>query len=425
MKGHILMSVKEADRIPTVEKLTKGLITTKIAAERLSLSTRQVKRLKIRFKESGVKGLIHKSRGRLSNRAIPEAETKRIMKIVKDKYPDFGPTLAQEKLKENHSIAISRETLRKMMITERLWKPKKKRYMKIFQIRERRSREGELEQMDGSPHPWFEEKGDPCTLLVIIDDATGKLKYLQFTEEETTNDYFRAMDTYITNFGKPLALYVDRHSVFKTTRFASGTGGADDSLKETQFTRAMRELSIEVICANSPQAKGRVEKVNDTLQDRLVKEMRLKGISNIQEGNKYLPEFIKVFNAKFAVEAKSKENAHRPLLPNENLKSILIKKEVRVLSKALTFQYKAGLYQVDAERPTYTMRHAPIAIHEDWSKNITAYYKGKKLNIRPVSKHTPTKVANGKELTQEMRKVVKMDITRPSENHPRRRFVYR
>jgi len=425
MKGHILMSVKEVSRIPTFEKLTKGLITVKLAAERLSLSTRQVKRLKGRFVRFGADGLIHKSRGKASSRKIAKDIMEKALTLIKEKYSDFGPTLALEKLTENYGITISRETLRKAMITGGIWKSKRKRIVKVFQIRERRSREGELVQADGSPHAWFEERGESCNLLVFIDDATGKLKYLHFVDEETTNNYFRAMDTYITNFGKPMAIYVDKHSIFKTTRFADGFSGIDDSLKETQFTRAMRELGIEVICANSPQAKGRVEKVNETLQDRLVKEMRLEGINTMEEGNKYLPVFIIDFNRRFSVEPKDPGDAHRPLLPTENLKDILIKKEVRILSKNLTFQYKANLYQVSEERPVYTLRHAPVEVREDRDENITAYYKGKNLAIRIAKERQLTKIVNSKELTEEMKLIVAGKTIKPSADHPWRRFVYR
>jgi hypothetical protein len=243
--------------------------------------------------------------------------------------------------------------------------------------------------------------------------------------EETTNDYFQAMHAYIKTHGKPLALYVDKHSVFRTTRFGSGASSIDDSLKETQFTRAMRELGIEVICANSPQAKGRVEKVNATLQDRLAKEMRLIGISTVKEGNAYLPKFIKLFNAKFAVQARNGENAHRPLLPSENLKDILVKKEVRILSKNLIFQYKANVYQITEERPGYTLRHAPIEVREDWNENVTVYYKGKKLESHAVQEQPVTQVVNSKELSEEMRALVKRKTVKPSANHPWRRFVYR
>jgi len=423
MKGNILMSAKEADRINIMNKLVSGEITAKYAAQVIYLSIRQVRRLKLRYVKDGAKGLIHKSRGRQGNRSIPKEIMEKALTVIKDKYCDFGPTLALEKLKEQGEVPFERETLRKTMIAEGLWKSKRRKYVVIHQSRKRRDREGELIQADGSPHAWFEKRGTYCNLLVFIDDATGKLKHLQFVKEEKTNDYFRAMYSYIRAYGKPLALYVDKHSIFKTTRFGSGLSGIDDSLKDTQFTKAMRELGIELICANSPQAKGRVEKVNRTLQDRLVKEMRLKGINNMEEGNKYLSSFIKMFNEKFAVDPASKENAHRPLLVSENLKEILVKKEVRILSKNLEFQYGNKLYQVKTERALYALRHAPIVVNEDWDGLVKVYYKGKELKVEVVERLPLAKVAGSKEIYQEVEKIVRKPYT-PVKDHPWRRFVY-
>lgn len=423
MEEHFKMSVKEINRLPVIKRLAAKEIRVKTAAGTLGLSVRQILRIKKRYVKEGVSGLVHQSRGRAGNRKIPEKEITRIMDIMKTTYQDFGPTLAHEKLRENHGVQLSRETLRRAMIGTNLWKPKRKHLFKVFQMRVRRSRYGELVQADGSPHAWFENRGEECTLLVFIDDATGKLMHLQFVERETLNAYFQAMYAYITKYGRPHALYVDKHSIFKTTRFASGIRSIDDSLNETQFTRAMRELAIEVICANTPQAKGRVEKVNCTLQDRLVKEMRLLGIKNMAEGNRFLPAFMTKFNQRFSVIPKEKENAHRPVLVSENLQEILIKKEVRILSKNLTFQKDNQLFQVDEKRPAYALRHAPVEIRTDWDNQMTVYYKGKKLSCQTFEKHPETKAVNGKELTEMLRHVTKRPVVIPAENHPWRRFV--
>jgi transposase len=305
-KGNLTMSVKEINRIAIMEKLVSGDIKVKQAASSLQLSTRQVKRLKKSFTLLGVKGLIHKSRGKASSRKVPGKEIARALRIVGKKYPDFGPTFALEKLKELHGITFSRETLRGAMIGNGMWKPKKQRYVVVHQQRKRRIREGELVQVDGSPHLWFENRGPYCTLLVFIDDATGKLKHLMFARAETTNDYFRATDAYIRQFGKPVALYTDKHGVFRVNTKRNNMASVDDANGLTQFGRAMQELAITLIFANSPEAKGRVEKANGTLQDRLVKEMRLKGISNLKDGNLYLPEFMEAYNQRFSVCALSK-----------------------------------------------------------------------------------------------------------------------
>ena len=195
--------------------------------------------------------------------------------LIYRQYPDFGPTLAHEKLTEKHGLDLSRETVRQLMITEGLWKPKKAKKLVVHQMRERRACLGELVQIDGSPHPWFEERGPTCNLLVYIDDATGRLMELYFTPGETTFSYFAATERYLARFGKPVAFYSDKNSIFKVNikNALTGTG-------MTQFGRAMKELDIKIICANTPQVKGRVERAIQILQDRLVKEMRLRDISS-------------------------------------------------------------------------------------------------------------------------------------------------
>lgn len=421
MKEHFKMSVKEIDRISIFEKLTKGEMTAKQAAETLALSTRQVKRLKKRFAEVGAAGLIHKNRGRESKCQTPQAEIDRVTKIVADLYPDFGPTFALEKLQESHNVSFSRETLRQAMITKGIWKPKKKRYLVVHQLRKRRDREGELIQIDGSPHNWFEDRGEYCTLLVFVDDATGKLKHLMFAGAETTNNYFRAVDAYIRKFGKPLAFYSDKHGVFRINSRRAETASVDDNNGLTQFGRALKELNITPIFANSPQAKGRVEKANGTLQDRLVKEMRLRGISSIEQGNVYLPQFVEAYNRKFAVCAKDTQDAHRSLLESEKLEDILVCKSTRTISKNLEFSYKNSIYQLKVERPTYTMRFAKVIVLEDWDGNIKLCYKGQKLDFTVAQRLPKVKIVDSKELYQEVEKIVRRPW-KPAKDHPWRSY---
>ena len=411
-----IMSVKEINRIPTIKKLSEGEMTAGCAAHILGLSVRHVRRLKKRFNNEGSRGLAHKSRGRVSKRKVSDEKRKKIMNLIKKHYWDFGPTLAHEKLTEDHGVLISRETLRRLMINGGLWKAKKKRSFSLHQQRERRSSEGDLVQMDGSPHAWFEERAGKCDLLLAVDDATGKIKEGLFVRSETTNRYFVLVRNYIGNHGKPVAFYVDKHSVFKTSN------NRVDPEKPTQFTRAMKELSIEVICANSPQAKGRVENKNGTLQDRLVKEMRLKGISGIRKGNKYLPEFIKMFNSKFAVEAKDKKNAHRPLLPSEKLDVILVKKYKRVLSKNLEFQFENKLYQVQTDRPTYAMRNAPVLVTKDTKGKVAVYYKNKLLKYKVLTREKRQTTADSKEVNHKVDTVIRK-TRKPANNHPWRYFT--
>ena len=235
-----------------------------------------------------------------------------------ERYADFGPTFAHQKLTEDHQLDLSVETVRHLMIQEGLWHPKHAKHPVLHPLRERRARFGELVQIDGSPYTWFEDRAPACVLLVFIDDATGRLGELLFVKAETTFSYFEAMEHYLRRWGKPLALYSDKLSVFRVNlpNDLSGQG-------TTQFTRAMHQLQIEVLYAHSPQAKGRVERVNQTLQDRLVKELRLRGISSREAGNAYLPTFLDDFNGRFAVVPREPSDAHRPLLPQDDLGRIL------------------------------------------------------------------------------------------------------
>lgn len=411
------MSTKEIDRVPVMEKPVRGEMKIFKAAAALGLSIRQVKRIKKRFVREGKSGLIHRSRGQVSNRRLPQAENERILRIVKEKYWDFGPTLALEKLKESHEATLSRESLRQIMITDGIWKPKKKRLLTVHQSRRRREKEGELIQMDGSPHKWFEERGPYCTLLVFIDDATGKLKYLSFVEAETTEAYFKAVGEYLALYGKPVAFYLDRHGIFRVNTAKGGTATTLDSTGLTQFGRAVRELDIALIFANSAQAKGRVEKANETLQDRLVKELRLRGVATLHEGNLYLPEFMAEFNRKFAVPAYNPDDAHRPLLPSEHPEEVLITKEARRLSRNLEFSYQNILYQVKTERPPYALRRAPIVVTKDSRGTVAAYYKGQRLEMTALERFPSLKVVSAKEVYPEVEKLIVRMPCMPAENH--------
>jgi len=398
MKGTVTMSAKEVGRIDVFERLMRKEIKQKHAGKLLHISTRQIRTLLKRYKREGAAGIIHKLRGTIGNRRIDELIIKGATDKVRNLYPDFSPTLAHEKLTEIHGFKFCRETLRQAMITEGLWLPKKKKKLNLHQLRKRRDCLGELVQADGSPHDWFEGRNPYCTLLVFIDDATGKLLWLEFAPSESTASYFLAMSHYLKRNGKPLALYVDRHGVFRVNTTKAGTAGTGDSNGLTQFGRAMNELSIEIIYANSAEAKGRVEKANETLQDRLVKEMRLKRINTMEEGNRYLPEFMDIYNRKFAVTPTSPVNMHRQLLPAENLDNILCHKYIRILSKQLSLSYGNIIYQIQTERPTYAMRYAPVTVIEDMEGNITIYYKQQKLEYAVFHRQPKSEIADSKQL---------------------------
>jgi len=302
-----------------------------------------------------------------------------------------------------------------LMIAEGLWKTRKLKKIVTHQLRERRACLGELVQIDGSPHDWFEGRDAPCVLLVFIDDATGKLLQLQFVDSESFFSYAQAAEDYFKRSGKPATFYSDKHSIFRVNQPGAGKG---DAL--TQFGRAMQELDIQIICANTPQAKGRVERANQTLQDRLPKEMRLLGICSRADGNAYLPEFMADFNKRFAEEPRSSVDAHRPLTAKDDLARILTWQESRTLSKNLTVQFENVVYQIQTERPSYTLRNAVITVCADAKQNVTLLYKGKSLPYTVFHKQTKqSKVVIAKDINKTIQ--AKSYIP-PAHNHPWRTY---
>jgi transposase len=371
----LTMSNKEITRLEAMQRIKDKRLTQKEAAGMLGVSLRQVKRLYSVYRKRGAKGLVSQRRGKPSNNQLDAGILQRALDLIKEKYEDFGPTLAHEKLTEVNKLQLSRESVRKLMIAEGMWKPKRAKQEAAHQMRERRACRGELVQIDGSDHAWFEGRGPKCTLLVYIDDATGELLELRFVPDETTFAYFEASRCYFERCGKPVAFYSDRHGIFRVNQ--ESKSGLNSGL--TQFGRAMEELDIQIICANSPQAKGRVEKANQTLQDRLVKELRLRGISDMQAGNTYLPEFREDFNRRFAVQPRSSHDAHRPVLKTENLEIILTHQKTGTLSKNLTVQANNVIYQIQTDRPGYALRNAKVTICENAQGQVTILYNHQPL----------------------------------------------
>ena len=335
----ITMSMREIDRLKTIQAVVDGNLKPMQAAQRLNLTTRQVQRLVRRYRIEGACGLVSRKRDRPSNRQLPPGLGSLALAIIRERYSDFGPTLACEKLRECHDLNLSKETIRKLMADVGLWIPRRQRSPKIYQPRNRRSCLGELIQIDGSDHAWFEGRAPACTVLVYVDDATSQLLYLHFTFSESTFSYFEATRAYLEQHGKPLALYSDKATVFRGNH-KNATGGDG----HTQFSRVLFELNIDLICANSSQAKGRVERMNLSLQDRLVKELRLQGISTMAAANAWAPTFITDYNRRFAKPPRNDFNAHRPLRADEDLNLIFAVREKRRISSRLTLQYDNRLY---------------------------------------------------------------------------------
>jgi len=420
-KELMTMSQQELDRATVIQQVVEKKILQKDAARQLDLSLRQIKRLVKRYRLEGIKGLISRHRGKSPNNLIPDDIRQNILTLVKTHYADFGPTLACEKLTQCHEYQLSVETLRQWMIADGLWKPKTRKQARIHQRRPRRPCRGELIQIDGSPHDWFEGRDAYCTLIVFIDDATSELMTLKFVPTETTQAYMETLDQYLQQHERPVALYSDKHSVFRVNH-------PDHEGDITQFTRALKTLDIAPIHANTPQAKGRVERANQTLQDRLVKEMRLQGISDIDSANDFLPRFIEDYNRRFAIAPQSSVDAHRPVLHStEELALILSIHHTRKLSKNLTFQFKSREYQLQNLGKGYRLRGAQVTICEDFNDSVAVMYKGHLLDYRILAQGEPLVPINDEKLvhsTVEQAKLQQISNPKwkPPADHPWRRL---
>ena len=356
---YVTMSVRELNRAELIRRVHERRLTQLKAAETLGVSLRQLQRLYRAYKADGPAGLVSKKRGRASNRKLPPEARVAAMELVVSRYADFGPTLAHEKLVELHSVAISVETLRQWMIADGLWTPNRQRNARVQQPRARRACLGELVQIDGCDHEWFEQRAERCVLLVFIDDATGRLMELLFCRSESTYAYFASARRYLDTHGKPVAFYSDKAGVFRVNH-KEPKGGEG----WTQFGRAMSELNIDIICANTPAAKGRVERAHQTLQDRLVKELRLNNISTMEQGNQFLPCFMSDYNRRFSRPARNPYNAHRPVLSHEDLNDIFTWQENRRVSNNLTLNYKGVLYLLEPTDAARQLRGKYATVYE-------------------------------------------------------------
>ena len=377
----LLMSDRELRRLEVLRDLERRRLTPAAAGQLLGLERRQVFRLLKAYRLEGATGLISKRRGRPSNRGKPEELRNKALAIIREQYWDFGPTLAAEKLREVHEIAVSRETLRLWMIEAGIWADRKQRRRRVHQPRHRRECVGELVQIDGCEHWWFEDRGPQCTLLVFIDDATSRLMHLQFVESESTFAYFQATRAYLEVWGKPVAFYSDKHGVFRVNH--QGALGGDGM---TQFGRALQALNIDIICANSSQAKGRVERAHKTLQDRLVKELRLAGVATLAAGNALLPAFIADYNARFAKTPANKKNLHRPLQAGDDLEDAFAWKEERTLSQALTLQYDKVMFILQPSEQAKAAIGKRVTVFDYPDGRLSIRHNGVELAYRTFDK---------------------------------------
>ena len=376
------MSPREIDRGELIRRVREKRLTQAKAARLMGLSVRQVKRLCRLFKADGMSGLASRQRGRPSNRRLSSELKDEAVALVRERYADFGPTLAHEKLVELHGIRVGRETIRKWLTEAGIWLTRASRVVRAHQPRHRRQCLGELVQIDGCDHEWFEHRAERCTALVYVDDATGQLMELRFVKSESAFDYFASTVSYLGRHGKPVAFYSDKHSIFRVAK--EGTSGAARGV--SQFGRALAALNIDIICANTPQAKGRVERMNKTLQDRLVKELRLRGISSIEAGNAYLPEFIGDYNQRFGREPMNPHDAHRPLQPADDLSRVFTWQEERTMTRNLVVHFRRVSYLVIPSPAALALAGHRVVVHEWASGQVDIRCDGELLPYSVLDK---------------------------------------
>jgi transposase len=409
-EGMIMARQGELKRLHVIQKVLEGIIKQVEAAEILSLSGRQIGRIVKRIRSEGSRGIVHRSRGRPSNRRISEKMKERVIHLYRTQYKDFGPTLASEKLLERNGIWISDETLRMWLLETGDWR-KIRRRRRHRQWRERRHHYGEMVQMDGSHHDWFEGRGPCCVLMGYIDDATGRV-FGRFYGYEGTIPAMDSFKRYIKKYGLPLSLYLDRYKTYKSTAKPTLEDELNDVEPLSDFERALRELGVEVKHANSPQAKGRIERLFGTLQDRLVKEMRLRGIRTLEEANAFLGEYLSIHNRRFSVSPKERDNLHRPLGRGLDLDAILCIKTERALRNDFTVAHNRKLYQVEDKVNTSKVM---VQDRMDGSTHIT--HKNRALRFREITERPITE--KKPLLVVRMRK-----SSTPPTNHPWRGFKF-
>lgn len=406
----VQMSLKEADRYAVIRQVIERTMAQSDAALWLNISIRQVKRLVRAIRQDGAQGAVSKRWGVPSNRRISQAIHDQFVGLIRDNYSDFGPTLACEYLTAQHGYTGSAETLRGWMIEAGLWKAKRSRVRRIHSPRERRSRLGELVQIDGSPHAWFEERAPKSCLIAFIDDATGELMQACFYPVESTNAYLDSLQCYVSAHGRPLALYSDRHSIF--------TKHDPEDPTPTQFERAVGELNIESILAYSPQAKGRVERAFQTLQDRLVKALRLARISTIEAANAWLPQYLAQHNARFKRVPADAANAHRAYEGDaRELARVCAHHYARKLSKTLTCQFMGKLLVVITlpEQPRYALRSQSVKVIEHLNGELELMWGAEALPFKTFERHqhlSASRVADDKLLNGRVDAVLQKESQR-------------
>jgi len=417
----VIIPIKVMERYQTVQEYLRGDLSVTEAGIRCRVGERQFFRLTAKVKEaerdktrSGPKALIHANTGRTGNRARPAETKKKIKELIDATYSDFGPTLAAEKLRERHGFTISSEALRGWMTDWGLWRPKpRKKNGQHREWRERRPVYGQMQQFDGCYHLWFEDRGDPCCLLLSADDAGGRITNGQFVEWEGVFPSFNFWQKYLEKHGKPDSIYLDKHSTYKINAKTL----LDDPEARSQFERACQELDIKVIHAHSAEAKGRIERLFETLQDRLVKELRLRGISSKEEANRFMDEvYIDDFNSRFGVEPKEPGDAHRPVSESPvELSRIFSIRTERVVMNDFTIRYRNRFFQLQRTTKRLVRQKERVEVRETEDGAVSIHLRGAQLPTEELPERP-------KKVKPEPKLLAHKEPWKPAPDHPWRQY---
>jgi transposase len=406
-KDIIMIRQKELKRLHVIHKVIEGVLTQVEAAGILSLSERQIGRIVKRIREEGDKGIQHRSRGKESNRRLPKKLIERVVWLYQNKYQGFGPTLTAEKLFELEGIHVSKETVRMYLLEAGQWQ-KSRKVRTHRQWRERKDHCGEMVQMDGSHHDWFEGRRSKCVLMGYIDDATGRI-FCRFYEYEGTIPAMDSFKRYIRKYGIAMSVYFDKHTTYKSTSEPSIEDEINGTEPLSEFGRALTELGVEIIHAHSPQGKGRIERLFKTLQDRLVKDMTIRGISTIEEANKFLETYMAFHNKRFAFKPKEQNDLHREVPKGLNLDKILCIRTERALRNDCTIAHNGKLYQIQE-----AVKSKKVLVEERVNGRMLITHNDnslqfKEITIRPEKHKKPLKLR-------------KKTLYKPSADHPWRKL---
>jgi len=398
----LVLSTRDRDRLKVLHEVQQGHLTQREAAEQLKVTDRWVRQLLGRVGREGDEGVVHGLRGRASPRRLGERRRGQILKLVKAKYRDFGPTLAAEYLREEDGIAISKETLRQLLTEAGLWRAKRRRAEEVHVWRPRRSCRGELVQWDTSEHDWLEGRGPRLQLVAMIDDASS-VAFCRFVRQDTTEENLRVLWGYLERWGRPVEFYTDKNSMFTVNRPLPIA--TDEAVPEelTQIGRALRELGIGWIAAHSPQAKGRIERFFGTAQDRLVKGMRRAGVCSLEQANAYLERtYLPLWNRRFTVAAANPTDAHRRLRTEHDLAAILSQVKERVVTNDYTIRYQGKIYQIGREEIRAGMRGGRVRVERRLDGSLAVRFRDRYLGVQ--ERKPQPKPAPGPKMRPEVRK---------------------